>query len=94
MSQTPTEPYVYPPNSQNLTGFPSPNNKTIGTPREPGPTNHTYSTRKPKGRITRFRFRSRSRSRPKYNSKTSKTNKTRGRRSRSSSSSSSSSSSR
>ena len=88
MSQTPTEPYVYPPNSQNLTGFPSPNNKTIGTPREPGPTNHTYSTRKPKGRITRFRFRSRSR--PKYNSKTSKTNKTRGRRSRSSSSSSSS----
>lgn len=59
MSQTPTEPYVYPPNSQNLTGFPSPNNKTIGTPREPRTNNHTYSTRKP-----------RHRSRSKHNSKT------------------------
>jgi len=69
MSQANTEPYTLPPNSQNLTGFPSPNNKTIGTPRQPNTTNHTYSRRKTKG-ITRTRRRSRSK--PKYTSKNNK----------------------
>ena len=69
MSQANTVPYTVPPNSQNLTGFPSPNNKTIGTPRQPNTTNHIYSRRK--GR-TKTKTRRRSRSKPKYTSKNNK----------------------